>query len=142
MVRPKPRATRKMRTKGSRTWPLVNQRKAKGYKKEKKKKARLVTLVLKDRDRSQEVNSKPTNVSASLEKGAKTIVDVERRGRVTEWQEDGSFNPAVRPNGEGTQRPFAVKAGVRRLRNPTPAPVTTQETHAKTKIGYGTYSSR
>ena len=62
---------------------MENQKKAKEYK---KKLVRLATLILNNRNRSQEGFTKRRNVSAALEKGEKNIVDRERKRHVTEWQ--------------------------------------------------------
>ena len=89
MVRPKPRATRKMRVKRLTSTDSGNSEKGQGILGIKL--VRLVTLVLKNQDGSPKGNAKPTNVSATLEEGAKTIIDRERRRPATEWQEVGSL---------------------------------------------------
>ena len=104
---------------------MENQRKAKEYE---KKLVRLVTLVLKNRNGSQEGFTKRVNVSAALDSGRKQS-QVRNARDARPNGEEVEVNPAVSPRG---QQPVAVKAG-KRLENSWKVKQTVHLKHDKPK---------
>lgn len=88
VVRPNSSANRKVRIKRLKNKAYGKPEKGQG---KHEKLVRLVTLGLTNRTMSQDMCTKPTNVFAALEKGAKIIVDTKYKRRVTEGQGGGSY---------------------------------------------------
>ena len=89
VVRPEPGASHTVRIR--RLAITVYGKAEEGKRETRKHLVQLLTLSLKNRNSSQEGNTKRTRHFAAAQERAKAIIDRERKRRVTEWKRGGSY---------------------------------------------------